>query len=166
MKNPLALILALVMALASTTALAGTITPGAASGTADELAPGVTTPMTDGTVTINAADGAEPVLFEITGNGATYDVANYTFDNGVWTLMAEYNGLTGDQTVVATNNAGQNTDKSALNGEVTNWLVVTYVNAAGETVQMGYPYYTDWYEYRNGWTGDVVESFTDLTLPC
>ena len=166
MKNPLALILALAMALASTTALAGTIGPAAASGTADELAPGVATPMTDGTVTIDAADGAEPVLFEITGNGAAYDVANYTFDNGVWTLTAEYTGLTGDQTILATNNGGQNTDKSALNGEVTNWLVITYVNAAGETVQMGYPYYTDWFEYRNGWTGAVAESFTDLTLPC
>lgn len=165
MKKTLALTLALALALGCTTAFAAAIGPAAVSGAADALAPGVATPMTSGAVTIDAADGAEPVLFEITGNGAAYDVANYTFDNGVWTQTAAYTGLTGDQTIVATNNGGQNTDKSPLNGEVTNWLVITYVNADGETVQMGYQYFTDWYEYRNGFTGAVAESFTDLTLP-
>ena len=163
MKKLAALTLAL--ALASTTALAQTISPSAQSGTADELAPTVATPMTGGKLTVDAADGEEPTLFEITGNGADYDVANYTYSNGTWTMTAEYLGLSGDFTMVATNNDGQNTDATPLNGEMTNWLVITYQNEAGETVQQGYQYYTDWFRYMNEWTGDVVESFTDLTLP-
>lgn len=165
MKRFLSLLMTLALALASTTAFAAAIGPAAVSGAADALAPGVATPMTSGAVTVDAADGAEPVLFEITGNGAAYDVANYTFDNGVWTQTAAYTGLTGDQTIVATNNGGQNTDKTPLNGEVTNWLVVTYVNAAGETVQMGYQYFADWYQYLDGYTGQEKVSYTDLTLP-
>lgn len=164
MKRIVALTLALALMLPCAT-LADTLNPAAVSGAADALAPTVTSPMTGGKLTVDAADGAEPVLFEITGNGAAYDVANYTFADGVWTLTADHPGLTGDQTIVATNNGGQNTDKTPLNGEVTNWLVITYVNAAGETVQMGYQYYADWFQYLDEWTGAEKGSFTEMTLP-
>lgn len=163
MKRIVALTLLMTLLMCST-ALADAIGPAAGSGKADALAPTVTTPMTDGAVKVDAADGEEPTLFEITGNGAAYDVANYTYVNGVWTKTAEYLGLSGDYTVVATNADGQNTDKTPLNGETTNWLVITYVNEAGETVQQGYQYYADWYRYMNA-TGKVVHSYTDLTLP-
>lgn len=166
MKKILALILTLLMALGCAGAMAGEIDPAAATGTVDELAPTVATPMTGGMLTVDGADGEEPVLFEITGNGASYDVANYTFVDGKWTMTAEYTGLTGDQTIVATNNGGQNTDKTPLNGEVTNWLVITYTNEAGEEVQLGYQYFVDWFQYINGLTAQEVASFSQLTLPC
>lgn len=166
MRKLLALTLSLLMALACNGALADAIDPTAAAGAADALAPTVTTPMTGGALTVDGANGDEPVLFEISGNGADYDVANYTFADGKWTLTAEYTGLTGDQTVVATNNGGQNTDKTPLNGETMNWLVITYINGAGEKVQQGYQYYVDWFQYINGLTAQEVASFSRLTLPC
>lgn len=166
MRKILALTLTLLTALSCTCALADMIDPTATAGTADALAPSVATPLTEGKLTVDGADGLEPVLFEITANGASYDVANYTFADGKWTLTAEYPGLSGDQQIVATNNGGQNTDKTPLNGETTNWLVVTYINAAGEQVQMGYQYYADWFQYLDGWTGEEKASFSELTLPC
>lgn len=166
MKKILALILTLLMALGCAGAMAGEIDPTAATGAVDELAPTVATPMTGGMLTVDGADGEEPVLFEITGNGASYDVANYTCINGAWTQTAEHLGLTGDQVILATNNGGQNTDETPLNGEVTNWLVITYTNEDGEEVRMGYQYYVDWFEYVNGWTGAQAASFSQLTLPC
>lgn len=159
------LVLTLLLTLAYTCALADTIDPTAHTGTPDALTPTVATPMTDGTLKVDGADGVEPVLFEITGNGAVYDVANYTYVNGKWTLTAEYTGLSGDQVIVATNNGGQNTDKTPLNGETTNWLVITYTNSAGEKVQMGYQYYVDWFQYLDGWTGEEKASFSELALP-
>ena len=166
MRKILALSLNMILALTITGALADTIDPTAAAGKADALAPTVATPMTVGKLTVDGADGVEPVLFEISGNGAAYDVANYTYVNGTWTLTAEYNGLTGDETIVATNDGGQNTDTSPLNGETTNWLVITYTNEAGEKVQMGYQYFVDWFQYINGLTAQEVASFSELTLPC
>lgn len=166
MRKLLTLTLSLMVALACNGALADAIDPTAVTGASDALAPAVDTPLTGGMLTVDGADGEEPVLFEITGNGAAYDVANYTFADGKWTLTAEYTGLTGDQTIVATNNGGQNTDKTPLNGEVTNWLVITYVNGEGEEVQLGYQYYVDWFQYINGLTAQEAASFSQLTLPC
>lgn len=164
MKRLLALTL-LLSVLTGTAAHAGTIDPAATQGRPDATAPTVTSPMTDGTVTVDMKDGAEPVIFEITGHGTTYDVANYTCVDGVWTRTAAYVGLSGTNSVRADNQDGRNTDKTALNGETTNWLVITYVNEKGETVQMGYRYYVDWFQYQDGITGEVKVSYSDITLP-
>lgn len=175
MKKTLALIVMLAAMLLCSTAFAGTLAPAYVDGTVDELAPTVTTDMTSGAIIDDHNDGIDTPLFEITDNGASYDLELYTYEYGRVTPGSAAYGLSGgiilnsvDMYLFPT--AGDalrdEHDDSYCDGETTCYLVVRYMNAAGEEVVMGYQFYADWTNYLHGKYGFSVESFTSYTLPC
>ena len=166
MKKTLALVLMLAAMLVCTTAFAGTIAPDAVIGSRDETSPVVSTDMTNGAIIVDHLNDEIPytTLFNIEHNGADFDWDIWTFAEGTYTYEGGNAGVT-ENWDIATINA-TNSDGKANNGELTHWLVITYVNAAGEEVVEGYQFFADWTQYQHGWFGYTLQSFSALTLPC